>query len=286
MYKLLGGKSAKSKFFYLSGLLLILLIVFVTCLYYSVHKLTVNFFDIGQGDSALIILPNKQTILIDGGPDNTVLRRLGDSLPFYQRQIDLIIFSHYHRDHITGLIEVLNRYKVKEIIYAPSHFDSSLLRTLWRTIKEQKVTTVPIPRTAQLYLSPNCFLYFLNPQILWVKNDQNNSLIVRLSCQGKIFLFSGDNNALVEKKLVNYAWDIKADVLKISHHGSKTASSKLFLQKVNPDLAIISLGLDNRFGHPNQVVLDRLNELGIPFRRTDQSGSVKIVILGENSYKK
>lgn len=251
--------------------------IFIVWYFYSQpQKTVVNFFDVGQGDSSLIITPNKKTILIDGGPDNTVLRRLGDSLPFYRRQIDLIIFSHFHDDHITGLIEVLKRYRVKRIIYVINEFTPPILKILLDLAQQQKIIMTPITTNAELNLAPNCLIDFLNPGTLGVKDDQNNSLLVKFFCENKKYLFTGDNSAAVEKALLSSTWDLSADVLKISHHGSNTASIAAFLQKVNPQLAVISVGRDNNFGHPSPIVLERLNKLNIKFKRTDELGSFKI----------
>ncbi|MFA6994863.1 MAG: MBL fold metallo-hydrolase [Patescibacteria group bacterium] len=275
-------KSGQKKFLNKNGCLAIisfcfLFLIIIFYFYYRSRKLTLNFFDVGQGDSALITTPGGLVILIDGGPDNTILRRLGDSLPFYRRRIDLIIFSHYHDDHITGLVEVLKRYQIKQIIYASGVFESPVLETLLRVAQEQKIKLSSIVSTSQLNLGTDCLLNFLNPRFLGVKEDQNNSLVVKLACVGKNFLFTGDNSAAVEKALISFHWDLKALVFKAAHHASNSANSEEFLRAVNPQLIIISVGVDNRFGHPSPIILARLTELGIKFKRTDQSGSLKII---------
>lgn len=275
----LGRKNSLNKRRYLSvgGFCLGFLII-VLYFYYRPQKLVVSFFDVGQGDSALITTPSGLVILIDGGPDNTVLRRLGNSLPFYRRQIDLIISSHYHDDHLTGLVEVIKRYQVKKIIYASSVFDSPILETLLQIVQEQKITMNPVATAARLNLGANCLLNFLNPQSLGVKNDQNNSLIVKLVCGDQKFLFTGDNSLSVEKALINSKWDLSALVFKAAHHGSNSANGETFLRAVNPRLVVIPVGADNRFKHPSLAVLERLTKLGIKFIRTDQFGSLKMSI--------
>lgn len=275
----LGRKNFLNKRRYLSvGVFCLLFLIIVLYFYYQSQKLVVNFFDVGQGDSALITTPSGLVILIDGGPDNTVLRRLGNSLPFYRRQIDLIISSHYHDDHLTGLVEVIKRYQVKKIIYAPSVFDSPILETLLQIVQEQKITMNPVTAAARLNLGADCLLNFLNPQSLGVKNDQNNSLIVKLVCGDQKFLFTGDNSLSVEKAVVNFKWDLSALVFKAAHHGSDSANSETFLRAVNPRLVVISVGADNRFKHPSLGVLERLTKLGIEFIRTDRSGSLKMSV--------
>lgn len=240
--------------------------------------LEVDFLDVGQGDAALIKTPGGKIILIDGGPDNRVLWRLGKNLPFYRRQIDLMIFSHYHEDHITGLIEILRRYRVKKIIYAAT--DSEITATAGVFLQEAKTRGIPlviINHQAVLELDEKCFLKLLNPGALGVKSDPNNSLIVKLDCAGDRFLFTGDSSATVEKALLSSDFDLTADIFKASHHGSNSANSEAFLLTANPAALVISVGAGNKFGHPDQRILERAAASGINVKRTDQDGDIKII---------
>jgi competence protein ComEC len=238
--------------------------------------LQVSFLDVGQGDSSLIRTPEGKIILIDGGPDNLTLRRLGEILPFYKRKIDLIIISHFHDDHITGLIEILRRYRVSKIIYGPEIVDSSLFDILSAVALENKTELAAIFSQAKVSLGHDCTVLSINPLSLKVKQDDNNSLITKLDCNFKIFLFSGDNGVAVEKVLLLKNIDIKADIFKASHHGSKTSNTGEFLRAVNPDSIIISVGLDNRFKHPATETLKTMNQLGIKILRTDILGTIDI----------
>ncbi|HBA36550.1 TPA: hypothetical protein DCZ15_01595 [Candidatus Falkowbacteria bacterium] len=242
----------------------------------STHGPEVHFFDIGQGDAALIKAPDGQTVLLDGGPDNSVLRRLGDSLPFYRRRLDFVIFSHYHDDHITGLVEVLQRYRVGKLIFAPPERESPILEALWETAAERRVEMLPVENMIRLSFTPDCTLDLLNPNSLGITADDNNSLYARFVCDKQSVLFTGDNSAKAEKALLVSGWPLSAEVLKASHHGSKTANSEEFLRAVNPNLLVISVGEDNRFGHPHPLILERAVDLGISVKRTDELGSLKI----------
>jgi competence protein ComEC len=249
-------------------------------------RLIVTFLDVGQGDSTLIQTPNGQVILLDGGPDDTVLRRLGEYLPPYQRRIDYVLYSHLHDDHTTGLVAVLSKYEVKNLVYAPSAYSSPTLTTLEQEARARHVVFAPVAGTAKINLGPNCDLALLNPAILSVPADQNNSLVARLNCAGRTFLFSGDNSAKVEKALLaftaagtacrQFTCDLSAAVFKASHHGSNSANSEAFLRAVQPRLMVISVGADNHFGHPHPAVLARAAALGITVRRTDQDSSVSL----------
>ncbi len=256
-----------------------LLIVFLV-FNYEIKKpwrLEVDFLDVGQGDSALIKLPNHQVILIDGGPDNLVLWRLGELLPFYQRRIDLIISSHYHDDHATGLAEVINRYKVREIIYQADSTSSPIFDTFLNLAQIQKIAILPLKNAVKVNFSTDCFLNLWPSASLGVSADPNNSILAKLNCGQKKFLFSGDNSLKVEKALLKSGIDLNADVFKASHHGSNSANSEAFLLAIKPQLVAISVGVSNKFGHPAAMVLERLKSLNIKIRRTDQGGTIKIL---------
>lgn len=238
-------------------------------------KLEVDFLDVGQGDAALIKTPGGQVILIDGGPDNLVLRRLGENLPFYRRRIDFLILSHHHDDHASGLVEVLKRYKVGKIIYTGA-YDLPALKIMAGEIKKQGLAVYSPDSAAHLNLKGNCVLDFLNPLALGVSADDNNSLIVKLECQNKKFLFTGDNSLKVEKALINSGWDLSADIFKAAHHGSNSANSEDFLQAINPKQIIVSVGAENRFGHPSSKFIERAAKLGFSVLRTDILKTIKI----------
>lgn len=245
----------------------------------SIHQreLQVIFLDVGQGDSALVSTAGGQIILIDGGPDDLVLRRLGEVLPFYQRHIDLIIVSHYHDDHITGLVNIIKRFRVNKIIYAPSSFDSPILEELLATARHRRVQIFSIKDSSRVSFTDGSYLDLYNPASLGVKPDANNSLVVKFNCRGDTFLFSGDNSELVERALIYSGWGLSAKIYKVSHHGSDSANSEKFLEFVNPEAAVISVGKDNKFGHPSPEVIERLDRLGIRYKRTDKQGNISII---------
>lgn len=277
------NKNKKKRILAALALLLIsLLLVLIKCSainfnFFQPSRLEVDFFDIGQGDSALIKTPSGKVILIDGGPDNKVLRRLGKNLPFYRRRIDFVIFSHYHDDHITGLIEVLKRYRVKNLVFAPTEYSSPILQVFLKTADEEKIASRKITSAVRLDFGDNCFLNLLNPEFLGIPKDENNSLCARLDCAGQTFLFTGDNSYKAEKAVIASGWDLAASILKAAHHGSNSANSEVFLRAVNPQLLIISVGADNKFGHPSPQVLERAADLGIDIKRTDESETVRIL---------
>lgn len=257
------------------GIVLLLLIA-LFLINSSEKRVEIDFLEVGQGDASLIKLPSGKTILIDGGPDNIVLKRLGENLPFYQRRIDLIILSHPHDDHIIGLLEIIRRYKVGAIIYVGEEENPGLLTLLISTAKSKNISLTDLGDEANINYSPACSLHLLNSESLKIKKDDNNSIATKLDCDLMTALFSGDNNFSVETALLNTKYDWSAGILKASHHGSKTANSEAFLRAVKPNIFAVSVGADNRFGHPNSEVLERVEGLKIDIKRTDKMGTIRV----------
>ena len=248
------------------------------------QNLKVIFLDVGQGDSIFIKTPDKQYILIDGGPDNKVLYGLGENIPFYRRRIDLMILTHFDFDHITGLIEVLKRYKVKLVLYNGLLNESSEFKEWFKMIKEKNVPLETTKAGDELKFNDDLILKTLYPFELADKNLQNNnntSVVNKLIYKNISFLFTGDLEADGEEELISKKANLKSDVLKVGHHGSKRSTTKKFLQVVKPKYGVISVGKDNKFGHPSLRVLKNLQQAGVKILRTDLDGEIKIVTNGE-----
>ncbi|OGF20661.1 hypothetical protein A2316_03910 [Candidatus Falkowbacteria bacterium RIFOXYB2_FULL_38_15] len=252
-------------------------------------KLVVNFFDVGQGDAILIKTPNNQKILIDGGPDNGVLAKLGRSLPFYDKEIDLVILSHPHTDHLIGLIEVLKRYKVKKILGTGVMHTTPEYLVWLEEINGQKIPLEIAIRGQSFDFGGETKLEILYPLENLagqsVDDLNNTSIVSKLTFKNNSFLFVGDAEFPIEEKLIASDADLKANVLKIGHHGSKNATSENFLEKVDPQNAVISVGANNKFGHPSGRVTNRLKREGVEILRTDEMGDIKFLGDGNNFVK-
>lgn len=244
-------------------------------------NLRISVLDVGQGDAILIKLPTTKNILIDGGPDNKVLRQLGENLPFYRRQIDYLIISHFHQDHIYGLVEVLRRYQVNNLIYGHGLETFFPAEILLSEARSQGTNIIVLKKDIEINFDDSCSMIILNPAYFFAFNE-NDSLISRLDCYGTSFLSSGDNEKEVELALLQTKFELSAQIFKASHHGSKTSNTSEFLKKVNPNLMIISAGKDNKFNHPSKEVLNLADTLGIEIKRTDVSGTVNILANIEN----
>ncbi len=241
------------------------------------NSLEIYFFDVGQGDSALVKTPENKFILIDGGPDNKILYKLGKVIPFYKNSIDYVILTHPHADHLNGLIAVLKKYKVgKVILTGVLHTSPNYIQFL-KLLKNQNVVVIKQKQVFQI--EKDLRLEFLWPeQNLYskrVKSLNDSSIVFRLVYKNKAVLFTGDISREVESKIIQQK--INAIILKIAHHGSSSSSSKIFLQKVKPRFAIISVGINNPFHHPSLRILKRLERLNIKILRTDKYGDIHFV---------
>jgi competence protein ComEC len=245
-------------------------------------ELEVDFLDVGQGDAILIKAPHGQNVLIDGGPDSTVIAQLGKALPFWDRTIDLMILTHPHDDHVTGLIEVINRYQVDRILYTGVVHTSPNYLAWLELVKDKKIPLTIIDRPQTVSFSENSKLEILYPATSLVgqsvDNLNNSSIVAKFVYKDIAFLFMGDAEIEVEEELIktqNLA-SLRAQVIKPGHHGSDTSSKTEFIQAVDPMIAVIPVGEDNKFGHPSRRVEKRLERVGAEIKRTDKNGMVRI----------
>lgn len=247
----------------------------------AANELEVVFMDVGQGDASLIKTPYNQNILIDGGPDNAILSGLSREMPWWDKTIDLMILTHPHSDHVSGLIEVLKRYDVKKILYTGVLHNSPSYLAWLRLVQEKNVPIVIIDRPQTIYFGKDLFMDILYPNKSFlnkeVDNLNNTSIVANLHYQNNLFLFTGDIENETERELLASGSLGKINVLKIAHHGSNTSSIQEFLDVTKPQYAIISVGENNTFGHPNRNVLKRLEKNGVEVFRTDQNGFARFI---------
>jgi competence protein ComEC len=249
------------------------------------NLLEVNFFDVGQGDSFFIETPKRQQILIDGGPTSAILEKLGQAMPFWDRTIDLLILSHPEKDHLSGLIEILKRYRVENILWTGVIRDIPEYKE-WSMLLQKEGAEIFLAKTGQKISSQGFVMEILYPFEELAgkefKNSNNTSIVAKLVFGENSFLFTGDAEEDVEKELIIKKLSIDSDILKIAHHGSKTSSSDDFVKLVSPKIAVISAGKGNSYGHPHKEVLDVFAKYGIKILRTDLQGDIKIFSDGKN----
>ncbi|MFC1927708.1 ComEC/Rec2 family competence protein [Chloroflexota bacterium] len=269
-------------------LLLVATLVWSVALTTPDDKLHVSFLDVGQGDAILIQTPIGQDILIDGGPDPQKINlELSGKLPFWDRTIDLVICTQPQADHVTGLVEVLQRYRVEQVLDPGVSYDSAIYQE-WLRLIEDRGIEYNIARAGQeINLGNGIKLEMLNPPeglFEGTSHDvDNNGVVLRLSWGNVSFLFTADIRAEAELELIMQRANLKATVLKIAHHGSDTSTSQRFLGSVDPQVAVICVGAGNPFGHPSPEVTERLvARLGEDtVYRTDQDGTIEFITDGE-----
>lgn len=245
----------------------------------------VHILDIGQGDAILVELPDEQRWLIDGGPDDSVIAKLQQVLPFGERQLTGLILTHPHNDHVAGLNSVLELFSVKYVVMAPSVHTSPSYINFLETLKNKKIEVITIDEPVVWQNESDQWTWeFVYPQVgvMMDTNLNNQSIVSRLVVGEQQFLFTGDAEVEVEQLLVGQGIDLSATVLKVGHHGSDTSTSQLLLDAVNPDYAVISLGANNSFGHPHVSVIDRLKSAGAQIFRTDEHGTISLYTDGVN----
>lgn len=245
------------------------------------NEMRVYFFDIGQGDSMLVETANRRQILIDGGPSNAVIQKLGATLPFFDRTIDMLVLTHTDADHITGVVEVLRRYKVKAVLDTgiqcssgecaayQSELQSELQKGGIRIIAQLGQRIVLDEQTALTVLHPLDSFYQKS-----TSSPNETSIVLSLDIGQHSLLFTGDIGERTEEKLVLAGLNLDADILKVPHHGSRYSSSELFLNAITPQIAIVSAGSNNRYGHPTVEILERLENIGAQVYRTDVQGDI------------
>lgn len=242
--------------------------------------LKVYFLDIGQGDATLIESPTGHQLLIDGGPGSVVLSQLSQILPYTDHTIDAILATHPDQDHIGGLPDVLAHYDVGLALTSGVADSGGDNRALTAAIAEEGLVPVLARRGMVLDFGGGARLQILFPD-RDVSNVETNtgSIVARLTYGNTSYIFTGDSPQAIEKYLVSIEhadYPLHSDVLKVGHHGSKTSSSEEFITAVEPTYAVISVGIKNKYGHPNQETLSTLGAEHAKILRTDEQGRIEI----------
>lgn len=228
-------------------------------------KLRVSILDVGQGDSILITSPSGQHILIDGGPSpERVCLELGKALPYWDRTIDLVVLTHPHDDHVTGLVEVLRRYEVKQVLYPDMDYGAVVYDEWLEVLGEKNIPYTWAQVGQHIDIGGGAVLKVLNPPAEFLEGTEsdadNNGVITRLEMGEVSFLLTADHFEDAERYLIDQGIEVRSTVLKVGHHGSNTSTCPEFLAAVDPEVAVISVSADNPYGHPSEEVMARLSE--------------------------
>ena len=252
------------------------------------ENLHVSFLDVDQGD-AILVQRGSQQVVIDGGPSpRTLALELGERMPFWDRTIELVILTHPSSDHVTGLVELVNRYNVKQVIYPDMDFSSGIYDEWLRLVREKGIKYTPARAGQRIDLGNETVIEVLSPPSPPLSDTEsdvdNNGAGLRISAGAVSFLLTADIMWEGELNLIHNRANLKSTVLKVGHHGSNTSTSAGFLAVVDPQMAVISVGADNEYGHPSHEVIARLTEkIGADnIYRTDEHSTIEFITDGEN----
>lgn len=244
-------------------------------------RLHVHVLDVGQGDATLLVSPSGKHILIDGGPDLSALEHLGRLLPVWDRRIELLVLTHPDLDHIASFPEIVRRYDIGGILLTGIQSNAPRYQALLVAMEERGTAVLLADPARDIVFDDGLILDITGPsaKIFGKKSKQANdtSIVLRVFFGSAALLFTGDIEEAAERELLASGEPLKADILKVGHHGSRTSSSTGFLLAVRPELAIVSAGRDNSHGHPHPSVIERFYNLGIPVRATNLEGTVSLV---------
>jgi len=272
-------ESCKKYWLFLLTLLLLIANIFVFYIdWQDSHKvLTFAMLDVGQGDALFVESPSGTQVLIDGGPPKKILSQLSRVMSPFDRNIDALIITNPDQDHIAGFLDVLKIYKVDKVFEPGTLTDSKIYQNIKDEIKNKNIPDILAKKGMRLDLGAGVFIDILFPDrdvSAWATND--GSIVARLSYGDTSLMLTGDATTKTEKIILkeNNEIQIKSTVLKVGHHGSRTSSSREFIDSVAPVYALISDGKNNKYGHPHKETLNNLSLFDIKTLRTDILGTI------------
>ncbi|BCZ48318.1 metallo beta-lactamase superfamily lipoprotein [Clostridium gelidum] len=250
------------------------------------NKMLVHYIDVGQGDSILIQVNNKN-LLIDAGPNSDKKKLLNYLSALNLETLDYVIATHPHEDHIGNMDNVINDYNVLAFYSPKVQSTTKAFEKMVESLKSKNLKINVIKKgTDSIDLGENTKVTVFSPNKDYYEDLNNYSPVIKIEYGKTSFLFTGDAQKDVEKEILATNEDISADVLKVGHHGSSTSTTNDFLKKVNPSLGVISVGQDNTYNHPNDGTIKRLNDNKVTIYRTDKDGTVILSSDGSKITKK
>lgn len=253
-------------------------------------ELKINFIDVGQGDSCLITTPQNKKVIVDSGGSESYDVGKNVLLPYLLdkriTKIDYIMISHFDTDHCKGFEYVLENLKVKNVIISKQSETSENFKQIMKIIRKKRINLIIVQKGSKIKIDNFTTVDIISPQSENIADNMNdNSIVAKLEAYNFSILFTGDASEKIEKELIKEKINLKSDILKVSHHGSKTGTSEEFLKSVKPKIALIGVGENNKFGHPTEDVIKRLTENKVKIYRTDRNGEISIKIKKNKNIK-
>ena len=243
------------------------------------ENLKVHFLDVGQADAIVVELPNKQVMLIDAGEKQSGIKIVDYLKKLGYNYLDYVVATHPHADHIGGMAEVIVNFDVRNIYMPKVSTNTKTYENLLLTIKDRGLKINAGVAGVEIINEENLSIEILAPNNDKYDSLNNYSLVLKLKYGNSSFLFMGDAEKIIENEIKA---DVEADVLKVGHHGSNTSSSEAFLKEVKPEYAIISVGLDNKYGLPKEEIIKRIEKYTTNIYRTDKDGTIIVSSDGKN----
>jgi competence protein ComEC len=266
------------------------LVLFATGIFLALESFKVGhvrmvFCDIGQGDGFFITSSKGHVIVFDGGPGGKITDCLSRFLPIWNRKIDVMVPTHPQADHMTGQIDVFSKYKVDKVVWTGVTNETDFFAQWHKDLVDEKSELFNLKRGDKIILDDLTF------EILWPTSEQisawqadktvnlnDTSYVVRMTKGNVCAYLTGD----APKTILPFVMDKPCDLLKVAHHGSKTGTDSFVLDRAGAKIAVIQVGKNNRFGHPNREVLDVLGEKHMQILRNDQLGNIELDLDGKN----
>lgn len=252
--------------------------------------------EVGQGDAILIQTADQQDILIDGGPDDGVVDQLGQALPAGDRDIELMVLTHPHADHVNGLLAVTERFTVHRVLATGLPYEQQAYK-IWQAMLNEKNIPINYARSGQRYIVGSAIFDVLWPALDLTKKNivgdnaaegggiNDSSIVLKLLCGGSTAMLMGDASSDIEERILDSGVDVQASLLKAGHHGSRFSSNARFLKAVQATWAVISVGAGNSYKHPHPTALLRLQQAGLHILRTDEQGDGQLQTDGQGGWK-
>ncbi len=275
---------------FLRWYVLLVLVIFSLVLYSVVaHEnrngiLTFAVLDIGQGDSLFIESPTGMQVLVDGGPDKNLMKEISAVMPWYDRHIDMLVITNPDKDHYEGFIPLMQKYSVDVVLEPGTTNKYSAYGVLEKEIADKKIPRILARRGQIVVLGGGAYLEILFPdRDVSGLSSNDGSIVMRLVYGETSVMLQGDSTAAIEHYLVSLdGSNLKSNILKAGHHGSRTSTTEEYVTEVSPRWTVILSGANNSYGHPHKETLDTLNKLGIPAYDTCNNGRIVFQSDGNN----
>ena len=241
-----------------------------------------------SGDSCLIVTPKNKKILIDGGGSERGSFNIGEKtlLPYLLNRkvskLDYAIISHFDSDHCEGVLYVMQKIKVENVIIGKQFETCENYKEFIKIVKQKNIRVISVEKGKKVNIEKDMYFNVIWPDSNNIVNENklnNNSLVFKMNYKSISALFTGDIEKIAEEKIIlNIKEELKSTIIKVAHHGSKTSSTEKFIEKVKPKIALIGVGENNTFGHPSNITIETLEKAGTKIYRTDQMGEIILKI--------